>query len=130
MKKRLCIFLICWLPCFVMAANVMAMQMFVAQSLPAAQQTEVHAQADSQAMSEMPCHQHEQAHEQMADKTTPAKTHHCDVCGFCAVASGVSHFHAFPDLPLIASASAAPLFFAAPVHSQSYPPAFKPPIFS
>lgn len=126
MKKRLCIFLICWLPCFVMAANVMAMQMVLAQSAPVSQQMD--AMHDALAMSEMPCHQHP-ANPSSSETTSP-KAHHCDVCGFCAISGGVAHFQAVSNLPLSALRSDAPLFVAAPVHSQTYPPAIRPPIFS
>jgi hypothetical protein len=129
MKKRLCIFLICWLPCFVMAANVMAMQMLIAQANPVAQQAhDTHATHKMGAMSEMPCHEHQAAHD--SGTTTSSKAHHCDVCGFCAISGGVAHFHVIPDLAFTTSRSVAPLFVAAPVHSQTYPPAIKPPIFS
>ncbi|HSI44752.1 MAG TPA: hypothetical protein VK950_01145 [Methylophilus sp.] len=129
MKKRICIFLICWLPCFVMAANVMAMQMLLAQANPVSQQAhEALASHEMEAMREMPCHEHKAAHE--SDSTTSGKTHHCDVCGFCAISGGVAHFHSASNLVLTASRSVAPLFMAAPVHSLTYPPAIKPPIFS
>jgi hypothetical protein len=123
MKQRLCIFLICWLPCLGMAAHVMSMQMVLSQLQPLA--AHVHASA-----SEMPCHQHATDAAETVSETSTPQPHHCDVCGFCAISSGVAHFHALPHLPLIASGSAAPLFVAAPVHSLSYPPAIKPPISS
>jgi hypothetical protein len=129
MKKRLCIFLICWLPCFVMAANVMAMQMLLAQANSVSQQLyDTHASHEINAMSEMPCHEHEAAHDSAT--TTSSKAHHCDACGFCAISGGVAHFHAVPVLAITASRSATPLFMVEPVHSQTYPPAIKPPIFS
>ncbi|HSH86577.1 MAG: hypothetical protein ACAH08_06530, partial [Methylophilus sp.] len=129
MKKRLCIFLICWLPCFVMAANVMAMQMLIAQTNPVSQEAhDTHTSHQMEAMSEMPCHEHQAPHE--SDSTASSKAHHCDVCGFCAISGGVAHFHTAPDLAFTTSRSVAPLFMAAPVHSQTYPPAIKPPIFS
>jgi hypothetical protein len=129
MKKRLCIFLICWLPCFVMAANGMAMQMLLSQANPVSHQVhEEHTSHVMDAKSEMPCHQHEAVHG--SAKPSSSKAHHCDVCGFCAISGGVAHFHVVPDLNLTVSRSAAPLFLAAPVHSQTYPPAIKPPIFS
>jgi hypothetical protein len=128
MKKRVCIFLICWLPCFVLAANVMSMQMLLAQTVPVSQGIEAgHASHDVQEMSEMPCHQHPAEHS--PDGIAP-KTHHCDICGFCAVSSGVAHFHVLAHLPATAASTVAPLYLAAPVHSQTYPPAIKPPIFS
>lgn len=126
MKKRLCIFLICWLPCLGMAANVMSMQMMLSQIVPVSQAIE--SDHDMQAMTEMPCHQHEA--DTTSGETAKPKAHHCDVCGFCAISSGVAHFPALSHLPLIALSSAEPLFLAAPVHSQTYPPAIKPPIFS
>ncbi|MGP1717758.1 MAG: hypothetical protein ACTS9Y_11315 [Methylophilus sp.] len=130
MKKRLCIFLICWLPCFVMAASVMSMQMMLSQLSLETQQAAAHAH-DAQAMSEMPCHEHQSAHSsETANETSTTQIHHCDVCGFCAISGGVAHFHALSNLPLLALSSAAPLFMGAPVHSQTYPPAIKPPIFS
>lgn len=123
MKKRLCIFLICWLPCFVMAANVMAMQMLLSQANAVSQHAHDEHASHMAGMSEMPCHQHD------SPKPSSSKAHHCDVCGFCAISGGVAHFYAVPDLGLTVSRSAAPLFLAAPVHSQTYPPAIKPPIF-
>jgi hypothetical protein len=128
MKKRLCLFLICWLPWFVMAANVMAMQMLLPQAPVSQYMHDEHPSHEMEAMSEMPCHQHEAMH--ASEKTSSSKAHHCDVCGFCAISGGVAHFDAVSNLDLIASSSAAPLFMAAPVHSQTYPPAVKPPIFS
>lgn len=124
MRKRLCLLLICWLPCFVMAANVMSLQMALAEQtfISTAQ-----AQHD-----EMPCHhmadEHQDMHHAAGDQTT--SKHHCTVCGFCMVTTGVAHLDAFPTVSLIAQSSAAPLFAADPVHSQTYPPAIKPPIFS
>ncbi|HSI28205.1 MAG: hypothetical protein ACAH05_08650 [Methylophilus sp.] len=126
MKKRLCIFLICWLPCFVMAANVMSMQMMLSQISPVSQAIE--PDHDMQAMSEMPCHQYQA--DNAAGETAKSRAHHCDVCGFCAISGGVAHFAALSHLPLITLNSVEPLFLAAPVHSQNYPPAIKPPIFS
>jgi hypothetical protein len=121
MKQRLCIFLICWLPCLGMAAHVMSMQMVLSQLQPLA----AHAHAS---VSEMPCHQHATDAAETVSETSTPQPHHCDVCGFCAISSGVAHFHALPHLPLINAGSATPLFVAAPVHSLSYPPAIKPPI--
>jgi hypothetical protein len=124
MRKRLCLFLICWLPCFVMAANVMSLQMALAEH-----PVSITAQAQQD---EMPCHDMADEHQGMhhaSDHPTTAK-HHCTVCGFCMVTTGVAHLDAFPGVSIIAQSSAAPLFAADPVHSQTYPPAIKPPIFS
>lgn len=131
MKKRLCIFLICWLPCFVMAANVMAMQMMLSQFSPMSQQADAHSH-EAQSMSDMPCHQYQATDISSAttSQTSTTKAQHCDVCGFCAISGGVAHFHVLSQVQLISSRSATPLFVAAPVHSQTYPPAIKPPIFS
>jgi len=119
MKKRLCIFMICWLPCFVMAANLMSLQMQWAQlSAPAESQ---------QAMHGMPCHSAMAATD--TDKKSSSQAHQCAVCGFCVVSSGVAHLHGSVLLTMMNAASATPVFVVAPVHSQSYPPAIKPPIF-
>jgi len=112
------------LPCFVMAANVMSLQMALAEHAL----TSV-AQAPS---AEMPCHHMADDHQQMqhaTDDHAPAK-HHCTVCGFCMVSTGVAHLETFPRVAIIVQTAAAPLFEADPVHSQTYPPAIKPPIFS
>jgi hypothetical protein len=125
MRKRLCLLLICWLPCFVMAANVMSLQMALAEHAL----NGVVAQSQS---AEMPCHHMADDHQQMqhaTDDEAPAK-HHCTVCGFCMVSTGVAHLETFPRVAIIAQTAAAPLFEADPVHSQTYPPAIKPPIFS
>ncbi|HWU67163.1 MAG TPA: hypothetical protein VNZ84_09135 [Methylophilus sp.] len=123
MRKRLCLFLICWFPCFVMAANVMSMQMALAQhALPNMVQVQ---------SAEMPCHHmadasHETQH--TTEQHAPGN-HSCTVCGFCMVSTGVAHLDLFPSISIIVQSAAAPLYVADPVHSQTYPPAIKPPIF-
>jgi len=107
-----------------MAANVMSLQMVLAE-----QASIITVQAS---LDEMPCHHMADEHQGMqhsADHQTTVK-HHCTVCGFCMVTTGVAHLDAFPTVSLIAQSSVAPLFAADPVHSQTYPPAIKPPIFS
>ncbi|WP_176755220.1 DUF2946 family protein [Methylophilus rhizosphaerae] len=124
MRKRLCLFLICWLPCFVMAANVMSLQMALAE--------QAWSSVAQPHQAEMPCHHmagDQQEKQQAADHHAPA-SHHCTVCGFCMASTGVAHLDTFPHVSIIAQTAAAPLFEAAPVHSQTYPPAIKPPIFS
>jgi len=107
-----------------MAANVMSLQMALAE-----QALTITAQAQQ---SEMPCHHmaddDQNMHHSAEDDAT--SQHHCTVCGFCMVTTGVAHLDAFPNVSLIAQSSAAPLFAVDPVHSQTYPPAIKPPIFS
>jgi len=108
-----------------MAANVMSLQMALAEQ---AFTSTAQAQHD-----EMPCHHMADEHQDMhhsADHQAATSKHHCTVCGFCMVTTGVAHIDAFPTAFLIAQSSAAPLFAADPVHSQTYPPAIKPPIFS
>jgi hypothetical protein len=128
MRKRLCLLLICWLPCFVMAANVMSFQMALAEQVIA---TNDQTQA-------MPCH-HMAAHSTEADGPAghdstgdhaPASHHACTVCGFCVMSTGVARLDAFPRIAILTQSAAVPLFAADPVHSQTYPPAIKPPIFS
>lgn len=130
MRKRLCLLLICWLPSFVMAANVMSLQMALAEQLTA---------TTVQTQQEMPCHHMatEQAHAAMdadhhhATGEHAAASHHpCNVCGFCVISAGVAHLDAFPRVSIMTQSATAPLFVADPVHSQTYPPAIKPPIFS
>jgi len=125
MRKRICLFLILWLPCFVMAANVMSLQMALA---PQSQSTAVDKQ--------MPCHLHA-AEPASTQATAPHSSshpapmsHHCTVCGFCLVSTGLAHLNTFPQVVLLAQPASAPLFEADPVHTQTYPPAIKPPIFS
>ncbi|MDP8567270.1 hypothetical protein [Methylophilus aquaticus] len=126
MRKYLCMFLICWLPCFVMAANGMSLQMMLADQTVAlpispALQSQVEA---------MPCHHMTDAHASGAPEADQQSPHKCSVCGFCMVSTGVAHLEAFPAVSLFAQSHAAPLFEADPVHSQTYPPAIKPPIFA
>lgn len=129
MRKRLCLLLICWFPCFVMAANVMSLQMALAEQLNATM---------VQTQQEMPCHHMatEQAHAAMDaghhanGAHAPASHHPCSVCGFCVISAGVAHLDAFPRVSIMTQSATAPLFVADPVHSQTYPPAIKPPIFS
>jgi len=128
MRKRLCLLLICWLPCFVMAANVMSLQMALAER----------AIANTSQTQAMPCHymaEHgmeadSHASHAATDDPAPANHHACTVCGFCVISTGVAHLDAFPRIAVLTQSAAAPLFAADPVHSQTYPPAIKPPIFS
>lgn len=136
MRKRLCLFLICWLPCFVMAANVMSLQMTLAdRAFNLAAHTvashDLSAQVQSQAEA-MPCHHMADAHEHAMPEgdSEVAPGHQCSVCGFCMVSTGVADLQAFPAVVFFAQSHAAPLFEADPVHSQTYPPAIKPPIFA
>ncbi|QDC44456.1 hypothetical protein [Methylophilus medardicus] len=125
MRKHICLLLILWLPCFVMAANVMSLQMALAQQ-------SLSTTVDRQ----MPCHQHaaEHAHTQATAQHSPPHqapmSHHCTVCGFCLVSAGLAHLNTFPQVILSAQPTSTPLFEADPVHTQTYPPAIKPPIFS
>lgn len=116
-----------------MAANVMSLQMALAEQTFT---STAQAQHD-----EMPCHhmadEHQGMHHSADDQTAgdhapgdqTSSKHHCTVCGFCMVTTGVAHLDAFPTVSLIAQSSVAPLFAVDPVHSQTYPPAIKPPIF-
>lgn len=107
-----------------MAANVMSMQMALAeQAFTSVVQTQ---------SAEMPCHHmadepHEMQHS--TEQHVPGN-HHCTVCGFCMVSTGVAHLDLFPSVSIIVQTAAAPLYLADPVHTQTYPPAIKPPIFS
>lgn len=125
MRKRLCLLLICWLPCFVMAANVMSLQMTLAGQMLA-------MKASQQV--EMPCHQMAGTDVVPSTVRTDVPAHHapvkqhCTVCGFCMVSAGVAHLDTFPHVVILAQSDTAPAFMAAPVHSHTYPPAIKPPI--
>lgn len=105
-----------------MAANVMSLQMTLAeQALVTASQPQ---------HGEMPCHHTATSEPDMHHADHPPAKHHCTVCGFCMVGAAVAHLDTFPRVSLLAQTTAAPLFEADPVHSQTYPPAIKPPIFS
>ncbi len=126
MRKRLCFLLICWLPCFVMAANVMSLHMAMAEQFAA---------PTMQMTADMPCH-HMAAHasdsQHMHDYVAQQGSvkHACTVCGFCMVSAGAARIDQTPALLLMPQASSTPLYHADPVHSLSYPPAIKPPIFA
>jgi hypothetical protein len=122
MKKMLCIILMLWLPCFVMAASVMSMQMQLAE-LPTMQPEMTLAMAD-----EMPCH-HDHASPHTQPASTPVAQHHCGVCGYCVISGSIAPLPTVAFFGLNSLTSLAPLFMATPVHSQTYPPAIKPPIF-
>lgn len=112
-----------------MAANVMSLQMVLAEQVIA---------TTAQSRQEMPCHHMaaEQADVDMhaghpaAGDHAPASHHGCTVCGFCVISTGVAHLDAFPRIFPMTQSAATPLFVADPVHSQTYPPAIRPPIFS
>lgn len=131
MRKRFCIFLICWLPCFVMAANVMALQMQLSQSMPPTLPPQT-LQMDMQAtMAEMPCHHAAHAeHQPETSSDNDVQPHHCAVCGYCVISSGVATLSFVPGTFVAQSLMAVPRFLSLPVHSQTYPPAIRPPIFS
>lgn len=125
-RRRLCLLLICWLPCFVMAANVMSLHMTMAEQLAA---------PTMQMTADMPCHHmatHASDSQHMHDHVAQqgSAKHSCSVCGFCMVSAGAARIDHVPALLLMAQAFGTPLYHADPVHSLSYPPAIKPPIFA
>lgn len=132
MFKRLCIFLIGWLPCFVMAAQLMSLQMTLAE-VPHAPATAVVMTASAAIHADehqMPCHQTAPVAAADASHHTPPHGTHCTVCGFCLMNAGMAALDAFPVVSAQALVFAAPAYVHAPVHSLSFPPAIKPPIFA
>ena len=101
-----------------MAANVMSVQMQLAQTMDA----HMHA-----AMAEMPCHHDAMKHEPASQDAQP---HHCAVCGYCVISSGAATLHFSPTGFVAQARMPMPQFVSLPVHSQTYPPAIRPPIFS
>jgi hypothetical protein len=122
MKKFICIFLAVWLPLFISAAGATSLQMTLAN---------VDAQSQATTIEIPPCHQHMASSSEKTQQNdeTPSKQHHlCAVCGFCVVTSGFASLtHAF-NLQTVTLTSPQPLSFVAVFHSQTYPPAIKPPI--
>lgn len=128
MRKRLCIFLIAWLPCFVMAAQSMLLQMTVSQAFAEASAAQVHMTHTQSADDEaMPCH-HAAQEQPLKHNAESTAQHSCTVCGFCLMSAGMAAGHAFPEIHANAQSFAAPTYVHDPVHSLSFPPAIKPPI--
>lgn len=121
MKKMICVFIISWLPCFMVAANAMGMQMALenAQSRPA--QTVEHEQ--------MSCHESLNHSKTSDSKTTPSSNHNCTFCAFCVVGSAIA---STPKLKMthFKTTNIQPTLFDVAFSSQDYPPAIKPPILN
>lgn len=122
LKKLFCIFLIAWLPLFISTASAASLQMTL---------TNLNAAMQSNMVDVTPCHQHASDTQENSKKhnEVPSKQHHvCTVCGFCAVSSGYANMpHAF-NLQMTSFSASQPAYFTAVFHSQSYPPAIRPPI--
>lgn len=121
LKKFICIFLLAWLPLFTSAASAASLQMTFAN---------LNAEMQSNMADTAPCHQHvHDANSTNSHNQMPSKQHHvCTVCGFCVVASGFANIPHGLSLHTTRLTSSQPAFFTAVVHSQTYPPAIKPPI--
>ena len=125
MKKWICILLACWLPLFISAASAASMQMaIVNQSVTAGSEKNI---------ADMPCHQvvkDAQATSQRPSEQTPGNQHHvCAACVFCVITGSFANFSHDISVHPSALTSTQPIFFTPSFHSQTYPPAIKPPIF-
>jgi hypothetical protein len=115
-----------WLPCFMVAANAMGMQMVFENALPHTTQTAENAQ--------MSCHEqvnHNKTSESKSshNKTGSSDSHHCSFCAFCVVGSAMN---ATPTLKMahVKTPDIQPTSLDVAFSSQDYPPAIKPPILN
>jgi hypothetical protein len=109
-----------WLPCFMVAANAMGMQMALENALPHTTQSVAHAQ--------MSCHEQVNHDKTSENKTNLPNSHHCSFCAFCVVGSAIA---STPKLKMkhVKTTNIQPTLFDVAFSSQDYPPAIKPPIF-
>ncbi len=121
MKKWISIVLMAWLPCFMVAAHAMGMQMAFESASP--------VQLNAAEQSKMTCHEHLNHHQANDIKAEPNASHHCSFCAFCVVGSAIA---ATPTLKFshIQLSNIQPTSFEVAFTSQDYPPAIKPPIFN
>lgn len=138
MKKMLCLFLILWWPLFAMAAQRMQLEMQIASSPIGTQNA--NEQAETHQAATGACHHHsvamtEAEYLDVKDSGIVGShlgghglIHTCKMCGYCAVLAGFSDFTAFPNVIGFASVVVKPVLPTLFFHSQSYPPAIKPPI--
>jgi hypothetical protein len=121
MKKLICIFIMSWLPCFMMAANAMGMQMVLENALQHATQTADHAQ--------MSCHEQVNHDKTSENKTNHPDSHHCSFCAFCVVGSAVASTHLL-KMSHLKTDNIQHTSLDVAFSSQDYPPAIKPPILN
>jgi hypothetical protein len=121
MKKLICIFMMIWLPCFMVAANAMSMQMTLKNSLPHTAQIAEHVQ--------MSCHEGLNHSKKSDSKNNPSSSHHCSFCAFCIVGSAIASTHKL-KMSHIKTTNIQPTSFDVAFTSQDYPPAIKPPILN
>lgn len=133
MKKMLCLFLILWWPLFAMAAQRMELEMEIASGVIGQHPETLNSAIET-------CHHQMVAGVEANDLDAKAyaslshdfdghgKSHTCKLCGYCAVLAGFSDFTAFPNVIGFASVVVKPVLPTLFFHSQSYPPAIKPPI--
>lgn len=122
LKKFICIFLLIWLPLFISAASAASLQMTMAN---------LNAEMQNNMADVPPCHQHASDAQENSSSNNKVhnKQHHiCNLCGFCLVASGFANVPHALNVLTTDFTSSQPAFFTAVFHSQTYPPAIKPPI--
>lgn len=121
MKKMICIVLLAWLPLFVSAAGAASLQMTLDNH---------NINTHNSDSAEPACHQHSVVDQSKEAPNQLPKGHHhfCSACGFCAVANGFVHLAPQITVPPSHLSPIQPALFTIAVHSQTYPPAIKPPI--
>lgn len=122
MKKLICLFMMCWLPLSITAAQAMSAQMMLNHFNSKTQQSVTVAKEMTSAQS-MPCHQYMQT-----SKGEKAPASVCVKCAACDLATAFATFDVPSSKPLPKKIADKFTISQSSLISTQLPPSIKPPI--